>query len=132
MCCIFVCVFFFKQKTAYEMRISDWSSDVCSSDLAQILLRVGEFGRRIERAVMIRIGRVDPILPVEDADFRVRVPALHDRVRRQHRHRRQRAQPADQQGLRSEERRVGKELVSTCRSRWLPYHKKKKKRKHKT
>src|SRR3546814_4777147 len=28
------CVFFFKQKTAYEMRISDWSSDVCSSDLA--------------------------------------------------------------------------------------------------
>src|SRR3546814_2854266 len=33
--CILVCVFFFfKQKTAYEMRISDWSSDVCSSDLA--------------------------------------------------------------------------------------------------
>src|SRR3546814_10046642 len=30
-CCIYV--FFFKQKTAYEMRISDWSSDVCSSDL---------------------------------------------------------------------------------------------------
>src|SRR3546814_6812566 len=29
-----VCLFFFKQKTAYEMRISDWSSDVCSSDLA--------------------------------------------------------------------------------------------------
>src|SRR3546814_9990293 len=33
--CVIVCsvVFFFKQKTAYEMRISDWSSDVCSSDL---------------------------------------------------------------------------------------------------
>src|SRR3546814_17731912 len=30
--------FFFKQKTAYEMRISDWSSDVCSSDLANLLL----------------------------------------------------------------------------------------------
>src|SRR3546814_2111358 len=30
---MFVCVFLFKQKTAYEMRISDWSSDVCSSDL---------------------------------------------------------------------------------------------------
>src|SRR3546814_5582750 len=28
-----LCVFFFKQKTAYDMRISDWSSDVCSSDL---------------------------------------------------------------------------------------------------
>src|SRR3546814_4851964 len=31
---IFCCFFFFKQKTAYEMRISDWSSDVCSSDLS--------------------------------------------------------------------------------------------------
>src|SRR3546814_9142509 len=34
-----VAVFFFKQKTAYEMRISDWSSDVCSSDLAMSALR---------------------------------------------------------------------------------------------
>src|SRR3546814_10792011 len=32
---IFLVFFFFKQKTAYEMRISDWSSDVCSSDLAR-------------------------------------------------------------------------------------------------
>src|SRR3546814_5784197 len=31
-----ICVFFFKQKTAYEMRISDWSSDVCSSDLPNL------------------------------------------------------------------------------------------------
>src|SRR3546814_1208309 len=42
-------VFFFKQKTAYEMRISDWSSDVCSSDLlvekGQLLARVGSSGR---------------------------------------------------------------------------------------
>src|SRR3546814_4062599 len=42
--------FFFKQKTAYEMRISDWSSDVCSSDLEQIVMRnedvvEEEFGR---------------------------------------------------------------------------------------
>src|SRR3546814_5233200 len=35
-------VFFFEQKTAYEMRISDWSSDVCSSDL-HLVLREGEF-----------------------------------------------------------------------------------------
>src|SRR3546814_6982750 len=34
LCCMFV--FFFKQKTAYEMRISDWSSDVCSSDLQRV------------------------------------------------------------------------------------------------
>src|SRR3546814_7846345 len=33
----FLVIFFFKQKTAYEMRISDWSSDVCSSDLPSIL-----------------------------------------------------------------------------------------------
>src|SRR3546814_2835695 len=53
-CCVFFCFFFFKQKTAYEMRISDWSSDVCSSDLlveaqesrapgkAQIVIQVPE------------------------------------------------------------------------------------------
>src|SRR3546814_2153149 len=33
--CSFIVFFFFKQKTAYEMRISDWSSDVCSSDLVE-------------------------------------------------------------------------------------------------
>src|SRR3546814_5499995 len=33
--CMFLVFFFFKQKTAYEMRISDWSSDVCSSDLSR-------------------------------------------------------------------------------------------------
>src|SRR3546814_9628639 len=36
--------FFFKQKTAYEMRISDWSSDVCSSDLAEIFAGMAEEG----------------------------------------------------------------------------------------
>src|SRR3546814_3312568 len=79
--------FFFKQKTAYEMRISDWSSDVCSSDL----------------------GR-DAIEPVT---------ARHEHrcAGRQHR------RPARQlRARRSEERRVGKECVSTCRSRWSPYH----------
>src|SRR3546814_1339128 len=35
------CVFFFKQKTAYEMRISDWSSDVCSSDLKEFISPIG-------------------------------------------------------------------------------------------
>src|SRR3546814_4412777 len=37
--CVLSLVFFFKQKTAYEMRISDWSSDVCSSDLAKGLMK---------------------------------------------------------------------------------------------
>src|SRR3546814_5870902 len=36
-----ISLFFFKQKTAYEMRISDWSSDVCSSDLAIVAERTG-------------------------------------------------------------------------------------------
>src|SRR3546814_9107834 len=36
--------FFFKQKTAYEMRISDWSSDVCSSDLGRVSLDTGDLG----------------------------------------------------------------------------------------
>src|SRR3546814_2388798 len=48
----FLIFFFFKQKTAYEMRISDWSSDVCSSDLRDLAvgveLRVGQpVGRRL-------------------------------------------------------------------------------------
>src|SRR3546814_5903840 len=45
--CRSVClyVFFFKQKTAYEMRISDWSSDVCSSDLSLSTVRTGKENR---------------------------------------------------------------------------------------
>src|SRR3546814_13819641 len=46
MFCLVVFVVFFKQKTAYEMRISDWSSDVCSSDLASALGRGGRSARR--------------------------------------------------------------------------------------
>src|SRR3546814_3087835 len=46
-CCLFV-FFFFKQKTAYEMRISDWSSDVCSSDLK------GDGRARFRKAVVCR------------------------------------------------------------------------------
>src|SRR3546814_1434114 len=42
--CWYHLVFFFKQKTAYEMRISDWSSDVCSSDLrAKIAVEIEQF-----------------------------------------------------------------------------------------
>src|SRR3546814_9139289 len=68
-----ICVFFFfKQKTAYEMRISDWSSDVCSSDLQVAARRLG-FHRRIpapavgprrdaDRARMLRrvVGLAEP------------------------------------------------------------------------
>src|SRR3546814_16659725 len=45
--------FFFKQKTAYEMRISDWSSDVCSSDLRDVIIepdeaQIAEIGERVD------------------------------------------------------------------------------------
>src|SRR3546814_2251903 len=43
--CAFFLFFFFKQKTAYEMRISDWSSDVCSSDLLDRVVADDRTGR---------------------------------------------------------------------------------------
>src|SRR3546814_12010838 len=53
--------FFFKQKTAYEMRISDWSSDVCSSDLLSNepgYYKAGAFGIRIENLVVVTPQRI--------------------------------------------------------------------------
>src|SRR3546814_4495061 len=51
-CCeFFVCIFFFKQKTAYEMRISDWSSDVCSSDLKKLYPNVDFYSGIILSAI---------------------------------------------------------------------------------
>src|SRR3546814_6379339 len=51
--CSFV-FFFFKQKTAYEMRISDWSSDVCSSDLNDLDAGIQE--RQLTQAALDRVG----------------------------------------------------------------------------
>src|SRR3546814_4925827 len=47
MCWFVDCFFFFKQKTAYEVRISDWSSDVCSSDLRWARQSEPEPGKRV-------------------------------------------------------------------------------------
>src|SRR3546814_989963 len=44
--CVLDCIFFFKQKTAYELRISDWSSDVCSSDLGGYFYPTGPLAGR--------------------------------------------------------------------------------------
>src|SRR3546814_8117729 len=49
-------VFFFKQKTAYEMRISDWSSDVCSSDLAGIFRTDGDAPVRLSEEQYLQEG----------------------------------------------------------------------------
>src|SRR3546814_8469559 len=57
MCCLF---FFFKQKTAYEMRISDWSSDVCSSDLVADDLLGAAVGFRRGRD-RIHLGGIDEV-----------------------------------------------------------------------
>src|SRR3546814_5180576 len=84
-----ICFFFFKQKTAYEMRISDWSSDVCSSDLIDPRQAVG-------RTQPVKVG-CTTIAGVQSG------PPV--------------SRPSAE---RSEERRVGKECVSTCRSRWSP------------
>src|SRR3546814_1472460 len=46
--------FFFKQKTAYEMRISDWSSDVCSSDLQREAASSGRGDRRFHMGISLR------------------------------------------------------------------------------
>src|SRR3546814_1993276 len=96
-------VFFFKQKTAYEMRISDWSSDVCSSDL-----HAPQPGATAARDAK-RMG--------DAADDQQQAETMQ-------RHRRHlvRDLQQQQQDQRSEERRAGKECVSTCRSRWSPYH----------
>src|SRR3546814_16054964 len=64
------CIFCFKQKTAYERRISDWSSDVCSSDLPAVILDLADidpvFANRIgQRLQCIRPAGVEDGRPVE-------------------------------------------------------------------
>src|SRR3546814_18683176 len=56
--CSFLCFFFFKHKTAYEMRISDWSSDVCSSDLPE-LQKHGETEQEREHAAAQESWRIE-------------------------------------------------------------------------
>src|SRR3546814_2028614 len=99
-CVFYTLFFFFKQKTAYEMRISDWSSDVCSSDLAPLVRR--RLGCRLDRNRRATSANA------------MAAPGLISRYARTLIH--------SAEAKRSEERRVGKECVSTCRSRWSPYH----------
>src|SRR3546814_11545676 len=95
------------------MRISDWSSDVCSSDL-----------QRCSAAENLRVAR--DVVAQEQCAI-----GAEKGIDRAGRHGVQSGR-LDQRAVgvfrfRSEERRVGKECVSTCRSRWSPYHLKKKK-----
>src|SRR3546814_7523705 len=65
--CIFFSFFFFKQKTAYEMRISDWSSDVCSSDLE---IGVEALGIDFERRRGLPLQRAVDLMPLDRALLR--------------------------------------------------------------
>src|SRR3546814_1479944 len=102
---IFMSFFFFKQKTAYEMRISDWSSDVCSSDLLFVswYMRGDEAYPRFFAYMNLFVAAMLFLVLGDNLLF---LYFGWEGV-----------------GLaRSEERRVGKECVSTCSSRWSPYH----------
>src|SRR3546814_15386613 len=103
------------------MRISDWSSDVCSSDLgardaADRGLRRGCEAREDEagKGVAEIGGRTDAgrdeLVAILDQDGCRDLADAFGLFLRGH------------DDIRSEERRVGKECVSTCRSRWSPYH----------
>src|SRR3546814_8589328 len=100
------CFFFFKQKTAYEVRISDWSSDVCSSDLADGAVRVHDRQLQARLLAALERGRGQLDQAVVEREIQA-VVLLH------------RAMDLDAS---SEDGRVGKECVSTCRSRWTPSH----------
>src|SRR3546814_8963229 len=104
-------VFFFKQKTAYEMRISDWSSDVCSSDL----FRVDRFEAYRDDVRYAGRTNIQPVAEgVRHLLAKTHLPVVL----------RQRAFEAGTHEIdqaahrRQEERRVGHACVSPCRSRW--------------
>src|SRR3546814_16927572 len=98
------------------MRISDWSSDVCSSDLTRslgsLVIELGGGGSSRSTPSMI-VSMLRPVLDCLEGLMNLEhSTASEDRS-------------AGLELLRSEERRVGKECVSPCRSRWSPYHQKK-------
>src|SRR3546814_21163746 len=126
-------IFLFKQKTAYEMRISDWSSDVCSSDLLDVgEVRRGILGLEIAPALMrparLRHHRnqfglthdaaVGPLV-IEARIFQADDRAAHGGIALD--------DPVERTAVqRPEERRGGQERGSTGRSRRAPEHEKKK------
>src|SRR3546814_11685661 len=99
------------RETAYEMRIRDWSSAVCSSDLHDDLARrlwvdTLVFDAEHLRLLVRRFGAEHVMI---GTDHRLIAGQLE-------------GQQAKVRDARSEERRLGKECVGTCRSGWSPYH----------
>src|SRR3546814_1594351 len=105
-------IFFFKQKTAYEMRISDWSSDVCSSDLLVILCR-HYLDRNFIDFLLKNFTYLGQCATLEFLLY------THSMERRDFLKKTSLGIAASTISFnRSEERRVGKECVCTCRSWW--------------
>src|SRR3546814_17592956 len=104
------------------MRISDWSSDVCSSDLARTSIQ------DVARVLDVPLPEVNALkklvpdtLGITLKDAFEQVPELNDILKGSD-IRATVLQEAEKLEGRSEERRVGNECVSTCRTRWSPYH----------
>src|SRR3546814_4648448 len=102
MCCC-------KQKTAYEMRISDWSSDVCSSDLAGGIPYAIPAGASVHKYGGLGFARFAEEVQQQEAELGYSFDYIVVCTVTGSTHS-------------SDERRVGNECVSTCRSRWSPYH----------
>src|SRR3546814_18528722 len=97
------------------MRISDWSSDVCSSDF--VVVAVGQQLQGVEA-----VHHVAEVVADDEGIALAQVAVEMRAVGRQHHPAAPGPHPhAHQPGGRSEERREGKECVSTCSSRWAPY-----------
>src|SRR3546814_5983494 len=98
----FLFFFFFKQKTAYEMRISDWSSDVCSSDLFRFRIINGSMAAIHVTGIDTPVAQGAKLARIEESET-----TSLDSI----------GVGLAKSSIRSEERRVGKECVSTCRYR---------------
>src|SRR3546814_19936665 len=120
--------FFFKQKAAYEMRISDWSSDVCSSDLTGT-----KFPASLSFLKKSRPGWTLSIAPpLARAAAQTPEMAWFDCVGSPDKATKPLYSGFSRSAQRSEQSRVGKEILRTGRSRWSPYTYKKKENVSKT
>src|SRR3546814_14804881 len=106
------------------MRISDWSSDVCSSDLLNLAVVVHPRDAELDGAFRLDQALKNALPGVFGIFFDEWPQTVHDFFDGLHELGLVRIALCDvvKELIRSEERRVGKECVSTCRSRWSPYH----------
>src|SRR3546814_20228610 len=105
------------------MRISDWSSDVCSSDLAILAREIDDQARETQDLDVLQFADhlANQLDTLVECELRVLGDVAADRDDQFRVHLRRTLDDVEVTEGRSEERRVGKECVSTCRSRWWPY-----------